>query len=267
MHHPVDHDDLDSALDRAAELLRRAKEVAVLTGAGVSAESGLATFRGSGALWDGYRVEEVATPMAFQRDPRLVWRFYNARRAAAAEARPNPGHYALAALEEYFGPDHFTLATQNVDGLHQAAGSRHVLELHGCLARVRCSACEQVENRGTAPLEELPRCRCGALLRPDIVWFYEPLPDAVWQEAEAAARRCHCFLVVGTSAVVYPAAGLIEVARDSGARIIEVNLERTSSSRNADVGLYGPAGRLLPQLVHLLQGSGVRDQGSGVSIR
>ena len=253
MHHPVDPGEADGPLARAAHVLRQAKEVALLTGAGVSAESGLATFRNSGGLWDGFRVEDVATPMAFQRDPLLVWRFYHARRAAAAQAQPNPGHRALAALEERFGSEHFTLATQNVDGLHRAAGSRHVLELHGSLARVRCTGCDRIEDRGTVALEELPHCaHCGRLLRPDIVWFYEPLPQDVWQEAEQAAARCDCFLVVGTSAVVYPAAGLIEVARDNGAPIIEVNLERTAASRSADVGLYGPSGQLLPKLMEHL---------------
>jgi NAD-dependent deacetylase len=250
MHHPFESSDRDWALDGGAALLRQAKEVAVLSGAGVSAESGLATFRGGGGLWEGHRVEEVATPRGFQRDPRLVWRFYNARRAAGAQAAPNPAHFALAALEDHLGSDHFTLATQNVDGLHQAAGSRHVLELHGSLTRVRCTKCGVFEDRGNEPLPELPQCsRCGGLLRPDIVWFHESLPESVWQEAERAASKCQCYLAVGTSAMVYPAAGLIDVARKHGARIIEVNLERTGIVRAKDIGLYGPAGQILPELV------------------
>src|SRR5262249_9432703 len=155
-HHSVDAEALQDALPRAAAFLRAAERVAVLTGAGVSAESGLATFRGSGGLWEGYRVEEVATPSAFRRDPALVWRFYHARRAALAEARPNPGHSALVALEDRFGSPRFTLITQNVDGLHRAAGSRHLLELHGNLARVRCTGCGRSDHRGTAPLADLP---------------------------------------------------------------------------------------------------------------
>ncbi len=254
MHHPVDCGEMDHGLERAAEFLRQAQAVAVLTGAGVSAESGLATFRGGGGLWEGHRVEEVATPMAFRRNPALVWRFYHARRASLAQTRPNPGHYALAALEDRLGSARFTLATQNVDGLHQAAGSRHVLELHGSLTRVRCPECGDLQNRGTEQLDELPACKqCGALLRPDVVWFYEPLPEEVWREAERAAEHCQCFLVVGTSAVVYPAAGLIELARDNGARIIEVNLERTAASRIADVSLFGPSGQVLPELVQRLR--------------
>jgi NAD-dependent deacetylase len=246
MHPPVDSDDLD----RAAALLRQAAEVAVLTGAGVSVESGLATFRGGGGLWEGQRVEDVATPSAFARDPAAVWRFYNARRAAVRSARPNPGHHALAALEARLGPGRFTLATQNVDGLHRAAGSRRVLELHGSLARVRCTGCRRVEDRGAEELDDLPLCRdCGALLRPDVVWFDEPLPEDVWRQAEDAAARCGCFLVAGTSAVVYPAAGLIDVARAAGACVIEVNREVTAASRLADVTLLGPSGQTLPQLV------------------
>ena len=253
MHHPIDTHDLDRALEEAAGLLRSAERVAVLTGAGVSAESGVATFRGGGGLWEGHRVEEVATPFAFQRDPVLVWRFYNARRANLRTVRPNPGHHALAALEERFGSDRFALATQNVDGLHRSAGSRHVLELHGNLARVRCTGCGRVEDRGGEVLDDLPHCAaCGHLLRPDVVWFYEELPQHTWAEAEEAARRCQCFLVVGTSAVVYPAAGLIEVAHRQGARVIEVNLDPTAAGQLADVGLYGPSGQVLPRLVEHL---------------
>jgi NAD-dependent deacetylase len=252
MHHPI-HDGVEDALDRAAEVLSSAGEVAVLTGAGVSAESGLATFRGAGGLWEGHRVEEVATPSAFRRDPTLVWRFYNARRENLRRAEPNPGHRALVRLEDRFG-ERFTLATQNVDGLHRAAGSRRVLELHGSLLRVRCTGCGVVEERVTEPLPDLPHCdRCRAMLRPDVVWFEEALPEDQWREARRAADRCDCFLVVGTSAVVYPAAGLISGARYAGARVVEVNLERTGASSAADVGLYGPAGDLLPRLVERLK--------------
>src|SRR5205085_724540 len=165
MHAP---DDDDRALDRAADLLRAARTVAVLTGAGVSAESGVPTFRDADGLWEGHPVEEVATPAAFRRDPRLVWQFYNARRANLARIEPNPGHHALVRLEERFGPEKFTLVTQNVDGLHRRAGSRGGVELHGNLARTRCTGCGRVEDRGFEPLGQLPRCpHCEALLRPD----------------------------------------------------------------------------------------------------
>jgi NAD-dependent deacetylase len=250
MHHPFDPDDPESPLERAAGILRAAERVAVLTGAGVSAESGVPTFRGAGGLWEGHRVEDVATPEAFERDPVLVWRFYNARRAGLRAVRPNPAHHALAALEDRLGPGRFALITQNVDGLHRAAGSRHVLEVHGSIARVRCTGCRLVEDRAGEALEDLPHCRkCEALLRPDVVWFNEMLPQDVWEEAVAAARQCDCFLVVGTSAVVYPAAGLVGMARAGGARVIEVNLDATPVSGQVDIGLYGPAGEVLPRLV------------------
>jgi len=252
MHPSYDHLDHDKDLERAVALLRSADRLAVMTGAGISAESGLATFRGAGGLWEGQRVEDVATPSAFRRDPTLVWRFYNARRANLRTVRPNPGHLALVALEERFG-DRFALLTQNVDGLHRAAGSQRVLELHGNLARVRCTGCGRIEDCGAEALDDLPHCAvCQALLRPDVVWFEEPLPVDVWAEAETAVDNCQCFLVVGTSAIVYPAAGLIQRARYGGARVIEVNLTDTAASQIVDVALYGPSGQILPQLVRML---------------
>jgi NAD-dependent protein deacetylase/lipoamidase len=242
--------DLDRSIDRAAALVRSAKRVAVLTGAGISAESGLATFRGSGGLWEGHRVEDVATPRAFQRDPALVWRFYNMRRANLAAVQPNPGHHALVALEIRLGPGAFTLITQNVDSLHQAAGSKIVLEIHGAIRRVRCVGCGVIEDRGVEALPELPRCAaCQQLLRPDVVWFEEMLPEDIWRKAEWAAQECDCFLVIGTSAVVYPAAGLVESARVNGAQIIEINLTPTPASHCADVLLLGPSGTVLPALL------------------
>jgi NAD-dependent deacetylase len=242
------------ALERAAALLKEAANISVLTGAGVSAESGLATFRGPDGLWEGQRVEDVATPFAFRRNPELVWRFYHARRANLRAARPNPGHFALAALEERMPNGRFTLITQNVDGLHRAAGSRRILELHGSLRRVRCTGCDRVADRGFEALDDVPHCdSCAALLRPDVVWFHEPLPADVWAEAENAACACHCFLVVGTSAVVYPAAGLISIARESGAAVIEVNVEATDASRLASVGLYGPSGQILPLVLEKMK--------------
>jgi NAD-dependent deacetylase len=255
MHHPVD-DLLESSLERAAALVRAAERLAVLTGAGVSAESGVATFRGAGGLWEGHRVEDVATPWAFLRDPTLVWRFYNARRAGLRTVGPNPGHYALVALEKRFSGERFGLVTQNVDGLHRAAGSQRVFEIHGSIARVRCSGCGRVEERSDEELPDLPRCTlCGELLRPDVVWFEEPLPEDIWEQAVRAVRSCDCCLVVGTSAIVYPAAGLVDLARQHGAQVIEVNLARTPASDLADVGLYGPSGVMLPRLVEKLDQS------------
>ncbi len=252
MQHAVDLGSLNDDLDRAARLLRPAKKVAVLTGAGISAESGLATFRGNGGLWEGQRVEDVATPRAFRRDPALVWRFYHLRRANLATVQPNPGHHALSALEQRLGAD-FTLVTQNVDGLHQAAGSRNVLEIHGAIRRVRCSGCARVSDRGVEALPELPRCaECNELLRPDVVWFGEQLPESIWERAATAVQNCDCFLVVGTSAVVYPAAGLLDIARWAGNKVIEVNVERSAASARVDVLLLGPSGTLLPELLKRL---------------
>jgi NAD-dependent deacetylase len=254
MHHPVDAGELEAGLEQAAALLKEAERVAVLTGAGVSAESGVATFRGSGGLWEGHAIEEVATPSAFERNPELVWKFYNLRRANLAAVQPNPGHHALARMERHWGSDRFTIATQNIDGLHRAAGSQHVLELHGDLARVRCTGCSRIEDRGLTALPALPRCQeCNALLRPDVVWFEEMLPPDVWQAATEAVSFCNCLLVVGTSAVVYPAAGLIGLARSVGADVIEVNLEATGASRRGGIGLYGPSGTIMPQLVERLR--------------
>jgi NAD-dependent deacetylase len=250
MHHPIDAKNPEADLARAADLLRGADTVTVLTGAGVSAESGVPTFRDAGGLWEGHRVEDVATPEAFERDPTLVWRFYNLRRAGLRTVRPNPGHYALAALEDRLGSERFALITQNVDGLHRLAGSRNILEVHGSLARVCCTGCRRAEDRGSESLDDLPHCaRCGALLRPGVVWFNEMLPEDVWEQAVTAARQCRCFLVAGTSAVVYPAAGLVGIARAGGAAVIEVNLTATSVSERVDVGLYGPSGEILPRLV------------------
>lgn len=251
----VDDGSLDASLTRAADGLRRAGRVVAMTGAGVSAESGLATFRGGGGLWEGHAVEDVATPEAFRRNPELVWRFYNARRATVRAARPNAGHTALVDLEKRWG-ERFTLVTQNVDGLHQAAGSRRVLELHGSLARVRCTGCKkELDDCLDEELPDLPRCDgCGHLLRPAVVWFHEMLPEDVWRDAARAVTESNCFLMVGTSAVVYPAAGLIELARGLGACVIEVNLERAARGDDL-IGLYGPSGEILPRLVQRLDGS------------
>ena len=242
---------IETELDRAAAFAREAERIAVLTGAGVSAESGVPTFRDAGGLWEGYAIEDVATPAAFARDPRLVWRFNNLRRDNLRSVRPNAGHFALAELENRC--DHFALVTQNVDGLHRQAGSRTIHELHGNLTRTRCTGCERIEDRGLEPLDDVPHCPlCGALLRPDIVWFNEMLPAGIWESAETAVAECDVLLVVGTSAIVHPAAGLIHTAKQFGGRVIECNLEPTAASSLADVTLLGKSGELLPRLVNKL---------------
>jgi len=239
-------------LAQARDWLVEARSVAVLTGAGISAESGIPTFRGPGGLWNNYRPEDLATPEAFARDPKLSWEWYDWRRQRVAAAHPNPGHAALAELERRVPA--FRLITQNVDGLHRAAGSRNVIELHGSLWRLRCVACaREVENR-EAPLREIPpRCSCGGLLRPGVVWFGEALPADAIQQAARAAARCDLFLVCGTSAVVYPAASLPERALFAGAKVVEINLEPTPFSEAAHLSLRGKSGEILPRLAQAVR--------------
>jgi NAD-dependent deacetylase len=234
---------------RLVELLRGDGAVLVLTGAGVSKESGLATFRDAGGLWEGVDPMSLATPRAFAADPEGVWRFYDARRAQAAAARPNAAHRAIAALEATGRP--FLLATHNVDGLHERAGSRAIVRLHGSLWRLRCTR-EGVEHEDVRPsLAPLPpRCAsCGALLRPAVVWFEEPLPTMEFGQAQRAARSAALVLVVGTSALVYPAASLPFTALAAGAYVVEVNPERTPLSGQAGEVITGPAAVVLPSLL------------------
>lgn len=238
---------MDAALARARELVQRATRVCALTGAGVSAESGIPTFRGFQGLWEDHRPEELATPEAFARDPEQVWRFYRWRRAALQEASPNAGHLALARFEARRSLD---LVTQNVDGLHQAAGSKGPIELHGCLMRSRCHECATrcpLAEEGDGPV---PTCsRCGGPLRPDVVWFGEVLPAAALQRAMTAAGDCDLFLSLGTSAVVQPAASLPLLAARRGVPVIEVNPETTPLSEMVTLHLPAATGEVLPQLL------------------
>ena len=235
-------------MDRIRGWLACASSIAVLTGAGISAESGIPTFRGPGGLWREYRPEDLATPQAFARDPKLVWEWYNWRRGLIAKAEPNSGHRALAELERKTAD--FTLITQNVDGLHDRAGSRNIEKVHGDIWNIRCSECG-ANHRDLRPLlpELPPRCSCGALERPGVVWFGEALPQDVWQRSEHAAQRADVFLVIGTSAVVYPAAGLVDLAKSKGARVLEINVAETHVSSMVDASLRGPAAEILPQLL------------------
>ncbi|HEV2690861.1 MAG TPA: NAD-dependent deacylase [Bryobacteraceae bacterium] len=235
-------------MDHVREWLKQARSVAVLTGAGVSAESGVPTFRGTNGLWKQRRAEDLATPAAFARNPKLVWEWYDWRRGVLSQAKPNPGHYALAELERRVS--NFTLITQNVDGLHELAGSQNVLRLHGSMWTLRCLGCERERVDKRTPLPEIPpKCECGGMLRPGVVWFGEALPQGVWRDAEAAARAADLFLVIGTSAVVYPAAGLAQIAKSSGAHVVEINIAETVLSDGIDSFLQGPSGELLPQLI------------------
>ena len=220
----------------------------MLTGAGISAESGIPTFRDALAgLWASYDPQELATPEGFARNPKLVWDWYAARRRRIAGVLPNPGHVALADLEQRF--DAFTLVTQNIDSLHQRAGSRSVIELHGNIGRVKCSR-EQTVVDAFREEESPPRCdACGAFLRPDVVWFGEMLPFEALASAEEAARACEVFLSIGTSAQVFPAAELPMMALRAGATVVEINPEETPLTRLAHFALHGPSGAVLPALL------------------
>ncbi len=228
-------------------IIRQAKSCLVLTGAGVSAESGLETFRGRQGLWDDFDPLKLATPEAFARQPQKVWEWYQWRRAKLPLVQPNPAHLAIAQMEDLF--DHFLLATQNIDGLHQRAGSTKMVELHGNLNRNKCSRCGIVIEYLPESDEVPPRCQCGGRIRPDVVWFGEMLPEAVLRQAWRAAEGADLFLSVGTSSAVQPAASLGLVAKNNGALLVEVNPARTGFSPRADLLLTGPAGQLMPELV------------------
>ncbi len=232
--------------------LVEARRVAVLTGAGVSAESGVPTFRGKDGLWRRYSPQELATPQAFARDPKLVWEWYDWRRGLIAPLEPNPAHRFIARLEGEV-PD-FLLITQNIDGLHEKAGSRKLVELHGNIWKVRCTREGTVKEDRRVPLPEIPpKCEnCGALLRPHVVWFGESLPVDALEEAMGAAEECDLFLVVGTSGVVYPAASLPQVARSRGALVVEINPEETPLTPLATWSLRGKAGEVAKALAREL---------------
>ncbi|MDB5072502.1 MAG: NAD-dependent deacylase [Candidatus Eremiobacteraeota bacterium] len=227
------------------ERLDSARSVTVLTGSGISAESGLPTFRGVGGLWRTHRVEELASPQGFARDPRLVWTWYNERRTAHKGVEPSPAHAALARIEERV-PD-FTLATQNVDSLHVRAGSRNVLELHGKLREAKCTRCDARRPFDDAFDLEAIEHECGGMWRPDIVWFGEALPQDVLEAAFAAAHRADLMLVVGTSGMVQPAASLA-TKRVTSAYVVEINPEETALTPEVDRSIRARASDVLPQL-------------------
>jgi len=235
-------------IERLRLVLHQAQRVVALTGAGISAESGVPTFRGADGLWRQYRAIDLATPQAFARDPRLVWEFYNWRRELLAPLKPNPGHLALVELERQV-PE-FLLITQNIDGLHHTAGSINILELHGNIWRVRCTNCGEVTEDRTVPLPALPTCgACGGLLRPDVVWFGEMLDTLILANAYEALSSCQALLIIGTSGNVEPAASMGLHAKSHGAVVGEINLEPTPQTDAYDISLLGKAGVILPQLI------------------
>lgn len=244
------------------DLLRSVTSITVLTGAGISAESGVPTFRQEligqeqigqeqSGLWSRYDPEELATPQAFRRNPQLVWRWYTWRRELIARAAPNAGHQALVEMEQSY-PE-FTLITQNVDGLHQQAGSRRMIELHGNIQRSKCFAENRVVESWSETEEIPPRCPvCGGMLRPDVVWFGETLPQAALESAWKAASTCQVFFSIGTSGIVEPAASLPYIALQSGAAVVEINPNPTPLTGQATYVLPGPAGEVLPALLAAL---------------
>jgi NAD-dependent deacetylase len=240
--------DSESLLTAAVGRLRSARHVVVMTGAGISAESGVPTFRDAQTgLWARFKPEELATPEAFADDPARIWEWYEWRRELVRRAEPNPGHRALVELARRV--PRLTLITQNVDGLHQRAGSTGVIEYHGNILRDRCGAGCATAGRAAFSLTGLPECdRCGGLLRPDVVWFGEAIPPRALLAAEHAMADCDAFLSIGTSSLVYPAAGLAETALRRGAAVIEVNPNSTELSPRAQVVLRGPAAEVLPAL-------------------
>jgi len=248
---------MDDSIDlqgvaHARALVANARAIVVLSGAGISAESGIPTFRDAlTGMWSRFRPEDLATPEAFRRDPARVWAWYAERRAKVAGVAPNPGHHALARIEEeaVARGAQFTLVTQNVDGLHHAAGSRRIHELHGNIRRVKCFDHGHPAASWSEAGELPPRCAvCGSWLRPDVVWFGEMLAEGVLERSLEAAMRCDVFLCVGTSGLVEPAASLPFSALDAGAAVVEVNLEATPLTGCATIALRGPAGAILPLL-------------------
>jgi len=224
--------------------VRNARHASVLTGAGVSADSGVPTFRGAEGVWEKYDYRKLATPAGFRDDPCLVWEWYQMRQRGIERSRPNPAHAVIVEMERHF--DSFAVITQNIDGLHRRAGNRHVIELHGNIWRMRCTRDGAVVDID-APVEDIPpMCRCGGMMRPDVVWFGEQLPSDAIEQATKAAHESEVMFVIGTSAVVYPAAALPALTKSSGGAVIEFNLEPTDVTAYADASFFGRAGEVLP---------------------
>ena len=242
--------------ERLLGALRSAESVAAFTGAGVSAESGVPTFRGDDGIWKKFKPEELANFDAFIRNPEIVWEWYSHRQRVVGAVQPNAGHYALVELEHRCAK--FAVITQNIDNLHRRAGSTTVYELHGNIERNYCISCRKQFSNDEMLMEgKVPRCdRCGGLVRPDVVWFGEILPSDQWDAAERAARDADVFLSIGTSGVVYPAASLPLIAKRAGAFLVEVNAEPTPLTDYADEFLMGKSGDVLPRLVEALNERG-----------
>lgn len=222
-----------------------AKNIVFFTGAGISAESGIPTFRGKEGIWKKLKPEELASFDAFIRNPELVWEWYNHRKHIVHTAQPNPGHKAIADMQELFNT---TVITQNVDNLHRRAGSRNIFELHGNIERSYCIQCREFFNEDFDTGEKIPKCKCGGLIRPDVVWFGEMLPEDQYSGGENAAKMADIFIIAGTSAVVYPAASLVYTAKQYGAYLIEINIEETEISEMVNKSFFEESGKILPQI-------------------
>jgi len=226
--------------------LSDSKSIVFFTGAGISSESGIPTFRGKEGLWNKFRPEELANFDAFIKNPALVWEWYNYRKKIVHEAKPNPAHLTIAKMQNHFAD--VTVVTQNVDNLHRRAGSKKIFELHGNIERNFCINCKKFHNEELDFSGGVPKCECGGLIRPDVVWFGEYLPEDQFLGGEKAAIKSDVFFVVGTSAVVYPAAGLVYTAKASGAVIVEINIEETEISSSVNYSYFGKAGEILPRI-------------------
>jgi NAD-dependent deacetylase len=225
--------------------IKNAGHIVFFTGAGISAESGIATFRGKDGIWNKFKPEELANFNAFMKNPSMVWEWYSYRRDIVRHALPNLGHLAIAEFQNYIPK--VTVITQNIDNLHKRAGNKNIFELHGNIERNYCIKCKTFYN--DIESDDISKCKCGGLIRPDVVWFGELLPEDQFKGAEIAAAECDLFFVVGTSAIVYPAASLIYNAKQSGAYIIEINIEETEISALANLFIQGKAGVILPDIL------------------
>jgi NAD-dependent deacetylase len=235
-------------LEKARQVIGSCERVVVLTGSGISAESGVPTFRGADGLWKNFRAEELATPEAFIRDPKTVWEWYDWRRSLIKQLKPNAAHFSLVELESKV--EDFVIITQNVDGLHEMAGSENILELHGNIWKVKCTLCDYIDYNYDVPITIPPQCpECEGLLRPGVVWFGEPLNENILDEATELLRDTELTIVVGTSALVQPAAGMAMLAKSHGSKIIEINLDRTPNYGIDDFFFQGKAGEILPKLI------------------
>lgn len=232
-----------------SDQLKKAKNIVFVTGAGISQESGIPTFRGKDGLWRKYDPMTLATIDAFYQNPKLVWEWYEERRQNILKANPNPGHIAIAELEKY---KNVTVLTQNIDGLHQRAGSTNVYELHGSIITIKCTVCNFKDTTTSSFLSLPPLCKCGNMLRPDVVWFGETLPQNIWNTAMEKSSSCDAMIVVGTSLAVSPANLLPVYAKENGALMIEVNPDQTPMSTTMDLSLRSSAAKTLPELVSIL---------------